>query len=84
MREKARQDKSRAKRERRQNRDGDSSEADDDAVAAPAAEDDDAVAAPEAQVLAELAGLHERFEADRIDFDEFEARKHELLAQLDV
>jgi hypothetical protein len=35
-------------------------------------------------VLAELAALHERFDAGLIDFDDFEAAKQELTAQLDV
>jgi len=38
----------------------------------------------QATVLAELASLHERFEAGLIDFDDFETAKRELTAQLDV
>lgn len=77
MREKARQDKARAKRQRK----------DDRAAAAETeaeAEETDAPAVPQGDVLADLAALHERFEAEAIDFEEFEQRKHELLAQLDV
>jgi hypothetical protein len=76
MREKARQDKARAKRQRR----------DDRAAAAADApvEGDDTPVAPQREVLAELADLHERFDSDHIDFDEFERRKHDLLARLDV
>jgi len=80
MREKARRDKVQAKRERRENR-----------VADPASDDGDVdepeetpAGAAEPDVLAELADLHARFDEDRIDFDEFEQRKTELLAQLDV
>jgi Gas vesicle protein G len=77
MREKARQDKARAKRQRKEDR----------TAAAEATADtdgDEEPAAPQTAVLAELADLHQRFDADDIDFDEFEQRKHELLAQLDV
>jgi hypothetical protein len=36
-------------------------------------------------VLDQLAALrHSQFDADEVDFEEFEQRKHELLAQLDV
>lgn len=36
------------------------------------------------RVLAELAALHERFEAGNLDFEDFEVRKRELLTKLDV
>lgn len=75
MREKARQDKQRAKRARKQERA-------EEAAAAPPA--DEPPAAPQPQVLDQLAALHEQFEADEIDFDDFEQRKQELLSQLDV
>lgn len=75
MREKARDDKARAKRQRKQER----------AEASEVADGDDGTPVPpQPEVLAELAELHERFADDRIDFDEFEQRRHELLAQLDV
>ena len=35
-------------------------------------------------MLEQLAALHARFADDAIEFDEFEERKQELLAQLDV
>ena len=38
----------------------------------------------QAAVLAELAALHERFAAEQITFDDFEAAKQTLTAQLDV
>lgn len=38
----------------------------------------------QATVLAELAALHERFDAGLITFDDFEAAKSGLTAQLDV
>jgi hypothetical protein len=78
MREKARQDKARAKRARKQNRAEEAEEAE------VASQGDEPPAAPEPVVLDQLAALHERFEADEIDFEEFEQRKHELFAQLDV
>lgn len=76
MREKARQEKAQAKRERKQERAAEAEAAD--------AEPDDAPTAPEPQVLAKLAALHEQFDNDRIDFEEFEERKQELIAQLTV
>ena len=36
------------------------------------------------QVLADLAALHEQYEAEQIDFEEFESRKQALLGQLHV
>jgi hypothetical protein len=38
----------------------------------------------QATVLAELAALHERFDADLITFDDFEAAKQRLTEQLHV
>ena len=75
QREKARREKAAAKQERRAVR-ADASVSDDEAVSAPSA--------PEPTVLADLARLHEQFAADEIDFDAFEERKQELLAQLEV
>lgn len=75
MREKAKQEKQAAKRERKAER----AEAE-----AAADEDPTSDAPPEATVLEQLAALHARFADDAIDFDEFEERKQELLAQLDV
>jgi hypothetical protein len=75
MREKARLDKARAKQARKQDR---------LAEAEVAHQGDTPPTAPQDAVLEALAALHQRFAADEIDFDEFEQRKHELLAQLDV
>lgn len=75
MREKAKQEKQAAKRERKAER----------AEAAETAEEPIAPdAPPEATVLERLAALHAQFADDAIGFDEFEERKQELLAQLDV
>ncbi len=74
-REKARRDKARAKRERKEIR------AADEAGAAEQPADD---AIPQPELLAQLAELHARFGADDIEFDEFEQRKQEILDRLDV
>jgi hypothetical protein len=79
MREKARLDKARAKQARKQDR-----QAEAEAAAEAASQRDDPSPAPQTELLDELAALHQRFDADEIVFDEFEQRKHELLAQLDV
>jgi len=76
MREKARQDKQRAKQQRKEER---AAQAEEEAAAA-----DDAPVASQPAVLEQLAELHQRFDDDAIDFEEFEERKQELLAQLDV
>jgi hypothetical protein len=76
MREKAREDKRRAKRERKEER---AAQAEEEAAAA-----NDAPVASQPAVLEQLAELHQRFDDDAIDFDEFEERKQELLAKLDV
>jgi len=74
LREKARREKAAAKRERRE------------ATAAEAAESAPVELPADAQekVLAELAELHERYDAEQIDFEEFESRKQALLGQLHV
>jgi hypothetical protein len=75
MREKAKQEKQALKRERKAER----------AEAAEAAADEPAPEAPPAStVLDQLAELHRSFADDEIEFDEFEERKSELIAQLDV
>lgn len=74
MREKAKQEKQAAKRERKAER----------AEAALVADDESTEAPPEETVLEQLAALHARFADDAIEFDEFEERKQELIAQLDV
>ena len=76
MRERARQEKAALKRERREQR---------AAEAAAAAEEAEPVAAvPQERVLAQLEDLHKKFDDELIDFDEFEERKAELIAQLSV
>ena len=72
QREKARRERSAAKEAKRAER-----------GAAPAVEP---LAPPtdQAAVLAELADLHERFEAGQIAFDDFEITKQRLVEQLDV
>lgn len=76
LREKARQDKARAKQQRKEDRQAEAQAATDDPSEEPVADQSD--------VLTQLAKLHEQFGADAIDFDEFEERKAELLAQLNV
>lgn len=73
MREKAKQEKQAAKRERKAER-AEAVDTDEPADDVP----------PQATVLEQLAALHASFADDAIDFDEFEERKQELLAQLDV
>jgi hypothetical protein len=75
MREKAKQEKQAAKRERKAER-AEAADADSEATT------DDTP--PQETVLEQLAALHARFADDAIGFDEFEERKQELLAQLDV
>jgi gas vesicle protein GvpG len=74
LREKARREKAAAKRERRE------------ATAAEAAASAPVEVSPgdQPQVLAELAELHEQYDAEQIDFEEFESRKRELLGRLHV
>lgn len=75
QREKARREKAAAKRERRAER-AEAAEAEGDPEAPSAAQQQD--------VLAELAALHARFEDDKIEFDDFEEKKQELLERLHV
>ena len=75
LREKARREKAAAKRERRE------ATAAEAAASAPVEE---ISVGDQPKVLAELAELHERYEADQIDFEEFESRKQALLGQLHV
>ena len=73
QREKARQEKAAAKRERR-------------AARLDAADEPTSEALPqetEARLLAELGELHKAFADGALEFDDFEARKHDLLAQLE-
>jgi len=50
-------------------------------------EDTETVAAPvvdEGQVLAQVAALHQKFDDGDIEFEEFEERRNDLMAQLMV
>lgn len=75
QREKAKREKAQAKQERKEQRAEE---------AAQAAEQPDDEVPPQEQVIAKLAALHEQFDGDEIDFDTFEERKQELMAQLQV
>jgi hypothetical protein len=75
QREKAKREKAQAKQERKAQRAEEAEQAAD--------EPSDAVP-PQEQVIAKLAALHEQFDDDQIDFDTFEERKQELMAQLQV
>lgn len=73
QREKARKEKAAAKEARREERrSGDGSD------------DSPAEAVDQDAVLAELASLHQRFEAGDIEFDDFLEAKDELTARLDI
>ena len=72
MRERARREKAEAKRERREAR---------QASAASTGQSEPTASQP--KVLAEVAALHVSFGEGLIDFEEFERRKLELMAQLD-
>jgi hypothetical protein len=72
MRERARREKAEAKKERREAR-----------QATAASSDQPSQVASEPEVLAQLTALHASFDEGAIDFEEFERRKHELMAQLD-
>jgi hypothetical protein len=75
--EKARQERSAAKRDRRQGRAGDETD--------PNSEDSDRPAPlSEEQALAALAALHEAYAAEQMSFDEFDERKAELMARIHV
>lgn len=76
MREKARQEKQAAKRARKEER---ALEADAEAETAEAEP-----VADQEQVIARLAALHQKFDDDQIDFDEFEEAKQQLVEQLQV
>jgi hypothetical protein len=75
LREKARKEKANAKRERKAARADGTIEGEDGEVAAPV---------DQQVVLAELAKLHESFEAGSMDFEAFEERKRELVEQLSM
>ncbi|MCX7620765.1 MAG: hypothetical protein N2037_07995 [Acidimicrobiales bacterium] len=78
-RERSKRAKQAAKRERRQSRD-DESNTEADREAAPATEFD----TDPNQVMKALADLHHLFDGGGMAFDEFEARKSELMARLEV
>ena len=78
-RDRAKRAKALAKREARQNRQHDTGEADpDEAQAAP--KDD----VPTEKLLEMIAELHTRFDDGGISYEDFEARKTELLGRLEV
>ena len=74
QREKARREKAAAKWARRDER----------RDAAATAEDAPSAPTDQAAVLADLAALHERFEAGTITFEDFSEAKDALIQQLDV
>ena len=76
MREKARQEKAAMKQQRRQERAAAAAEASDD--------DEPGESVPQEQVLAQLEKLHKQFADEQIDFEDFEERKQELMAQLNI
>jgi len=76
QRERAKRAKAAGKRERRQERSAEGPEH-DHALDIPA---DETLSAGE--LMQRLEVLHNRFEANRIDFDTFEAQKRELLERL--
>lgn len=75
QREKARREKAVAKEARRDERRAAAATADESAETPPT---------DQAAVLAELAKLHEQFEADELSFEEFSEAKERLIARLDV
>jgi hypothetical protein len=77
-REKARQEKQAIKRERRQ---GGAVDLVDDPADEPGSV---IIKRPQDDVLADLARLHQRFDDEAMDFDDFETAKRELIAQLDI
>ncbi len=75
QREKQRQERAAAKREKRATRpDGTEEEEPTASVPVP----------PESGVLEKLAALHEEYDKGDMDFDEFEDRKTDLISQLSV
>jgi hypothetical protein len=76
QRERAKRAKAAGKRERRQERSAEESEP-NEAIDIPAGETLSA-----GELMQRLEVLHNRFEANRIDFDTFEEQKRELLERL--
>lgn len=74
QREKARRERNAAKEAKRAER-GAATEVEAEPLAQPI---------DQAAVLAELADVHERFEAGHITFDDFEVTKQRLVEQLDI
>jgi hypothetical protein len=77
-REKARQARAAAKRERRFGGRDDDAGTDEAGSAAPAA------APPQSDVLAALAALHETYDAGRMSLEDSEQARAELVAQIQV
>ena len=82
-RERARQERAAVKRNRRQ-ADATTEESPEEATDEALSRPQGAPLASQSDVLAQLALLHQRFEDDEIDFDDFEAAKSDLIGQLDV
>ncbi len=74
-RDRAKKARAAAKRERREQR-PDAEDADEATEAAPVVDEE--------KVLAQVAALHKRFDDGDIEFEEFEERRNELMAQLMV
>jgi hypothetical protein len=78
-RDRAKKAKAAAKREKRLE---DRAERSDEVVEGPVEVGEGAI--PPEELLSLVARLHEDFEANRIDFEEFEERKAELMARTSV
>jgi hypothetical protein len=81
QRERAKQQKANAKRERRLNKNAAPEEGEGDEPDAP---ESPVEKVDEEQLLAELAQLHAAFDNDEISFDDFELRREDLLSKLQV
>ncbi len=83
QRERAKQAKAAAKRERRQERVAEAGTADAETSATEASDDGLGTLSP-AELLKLVEVTHQKFEAGTIGYDEFEERKAELLARLPI
>ncbi len=75
-RDKAKKARAAAKREKRETKPGEVEGDDTETVDAPVVD--------EGAVLAQVAALHQKFDDGDIEFEEFEERRNELMAQLMV
>jgi hypothetical protein len=78
QREKARREKAAAKRERKAARAEEAAASSEEGATAASDENE------QERVLAELAALHDSFDAGDLEFDDYEDRKRELLDRLEV